>query len=285
MSRIMVQGTTSSAGKSMLTLALCRIFYNMGYKVAPFKSQNMSRNSYALKNGKIMSTAQTIQAIGAKVEPAVEMNPILLVPSTDTGSDVYFNGEYLQSMQAREYFKYKTKLIPKIEQIYKNLESNNDIVIIEGAGSPAEINLKQNDLVNMGMAKIASSDVILVADIDRGGVFASLYGTVALLDEDEKSRIKGFVINKFRGDESLLQSGIETIEKLTNIPVIGVIPFVHLEIPDEDSLVEYEKKCNSDLLNFEELDSEINKLSEIVSKHLDLNKICEIIGVENRNVN
>lgn len=233
---IMVQGTCSGAGKSIIVAGLCRIFQQDGYKVAPFKSQNMALNSYITKDGLEMGRAQVVQAEAAKIEPDVAMNPILLKPTGNTNSQVIVNGEILKNMTAREYYKNKKILVPEIQKAYDKLSEKYDIIVIEGAGSPAEINLKENDIVNMFMAKLVNAPVLLTGDIDRGGVFASLYGTVALLDDDEKDRIKGLVINKFRGDVSILQPGLDKIEQLTGIKVAGTIPFLDIDIDDEDSL-------------------------------------------------
>ena len=235
---IMIQGTASNAGKSVVVAGLCRIFSNMGLKVAPFKSQNMALNLYITKEGHKMSRAQAVQAECARIEPHSDMNPILLKPNSDKSSQVIVNGKSIKTMDAKEYFEYKNSLKPVILKAYNNLAENNDIIVIEGAGSPAEINLNQNDIVNMGLAKMIDSPVILVADIDRGGVFASIYGTVKLLSEDDQKRIKGIIINKFRGDVKLLEPGIKMIEELVKIPVIGVIPYFEFNIDDEDSLSE-----------------------------------------------
>ena len=233
---IMVQGTMSGAGKSLIVAALCRIFSSDGYRVAPFKSQNMALNSYVTKDGLEMGRAQVMQAYAAGIEPSVYMNPILLKPTDDIGSQVIVNGEVIGNMPAREYFEYKRTLIPEIKDALCKLEQDYEIIVIEGAGSPAEINLKENDIVNMGMAKIADAPVILVGDIDSGGVFAQLYGTVELLEKEEKDRICGFFINKFRGDISLLDSGIDIITEKTGINTLGVIPYMDLHLEDEDSL-------------------------------------------------
>lgn len=200
----MIQGTMSNAGKSLLTAGLCRIFHQDGYRVAPFKSQNMALNSYITGEGLEMGRAQVMQAEAAGIEPSVLMNPILLKPTNDTGSQVIVNGEVLGTMSARDYFKYKKNLVPDIMKAFRSLSRENDIVVIEGAGSPAEINLKTEDIVNMGMAEMADAPVLLVGDIDRGGVFAQLYGTVELLEPEERNRIKGLIINKFRGDKTIL---------------------------------------------------------------------------------
>ena len=233
----MVLGTMSSAGKSLITAGLCRIFMQDGYRVAPFKAQNMSLNSFVTRDGLEMGRAQVMQAEACKIEPDVRMNPILLKPNSETGSQVILNGRVMGNMTATQYYKNKNSFIPEIRQAYQSLADEYDIIVLEGAGSPAEINLKSVDIVNMGMAEISDSPVILVGDIDRGGVFASLYGTIALMDEDEKKRFKGLIINKFRGNPDILQSGLDMIEELTNVQVLGVVPYMkNLGIDDEDSL-------------------------------------------------
>ena len=234
----MIQGTMSNAGKSLLCAGLCRIFKQDGYWVAPFKSQNMALNSFITEDGLEMGRAQVVQAEAAGVAPQVEMNPILLKPTNDVGSQVIVNGEVLKNMSAREYFAYKKQLIPDIMKAFHKLEEENDIIVIEGAGSPAEINLKKDDIVNMGLAKMVDAPVLLVGDIDRGGVFAQLLGTLMLLEDDEKERVKGLVINKFRGDKTILDPGIVMLEERGGIPVVGVTPYMQVEIEDEDSLTE-----------------------------------------------
>ncbi len=233
---IMIQGTMSNVGKSLLVGGLCRIFKQDGYRVAPFKSQNMALNSFVTSDGLELGRAQAMQAECAGVQPSVYMNPILLKPTNDIGSQVIVNGEVVGNMSARDYFKYKKKLVPDILKAYHELEKWADIIVIEGAGSPAEINLKADDIVNMGMAKLVDAPVLLVGDIDRGGVFAQLLGTLELLEKDERNRVKGLIINKFRGDKSLLDSGIDMIEKMGGVNVIGTVPYAKLMIDDEDSL-------------------------------------------------
>jgi len=235
---IMVQGTMSNVGKSLLVGALCRIFSQDGYRVAPFKSQNMALNSFVTEDGLELGRAQAMQAECAGIKPSVYMNPILLKPTNDIGSQVIVNGEVVGNMPAREYFKYKKKLIPDILSAYRELEKQADIIVIEGAGSPAEINLKSEDIVNMGLAELVDAPVLLVGDIDRGGVFAQLLGTLELLEEKERQRVKGLIINKFRGDKSLLDSGIDMLEEMGHVPVIGTVPYTKLMIDDEDSLSE-----------------------------------------------
>ncbi|TFZ41863.1 cobyric acid synthase [Soehngenia longivitae] len=277
----MIQGTASSVGKSMICTGLLRIFQQDGYKVYPFKSQNMSNKYTLTEDGFKISTAQNLQAIAARVNPNPRMNPILLIPNSESGSRVVINGMDKIDLEAAEYFKYKKDLRKMVYEIFKEIESENDLIVIEGAGSPAEINLNEDDFVNMGLAQMTNSPVLLVADIDRGGVFASIYGTVMLLDESQRKRIKGILINKFRGDITLLQPGLKMIEELVNIPVIGVVPYTHLELEDEDSLTEYDKLCNVVKQNTEDIDSEIDRLAQILRDNIDLNYIYEILGIKN----
>ncbi len=237
---IMLQGTMSNVGKSILTSALCRIFAQDGYNVAPFKSQNMALNSFVTNNGFEIGRAQAVQAYAAMKNPDCRMNPILLKPTSNMGSQVIVNGKSIGNMCAKEYFEYKTQLIPEIMNAYNSLSSENDIIVIEGAGSPAEINLKNNDIVNMGLAKMVDAPVLLIGDIDRGGVFAQLFGTIALMEQEERERIKGLIINKFRGDIRLLDSGLymftERIHPYGKYPFMGVVPYIDVDIDDEDSL-------------------------------------------------
>ena len=233
---IMVQGTMSGAGKSLITAALCRIFVQDGYSVAPFKSQNMALNSYITRDGLEMGRAQVVQAQAARKEPDVRMNPILLKPSSDVGSQLIVNGAVRGDYSAKNYFRMKKSLIPEIMSAYNSLAGENDIIVIEGAGSPAEINLKADDIVNMGFAKLVNAPVLLVGDIDRGGVFAQLYGTIALLEADERDRIIGTVVNKFRGDVDILRPGLSMLEEKTGVPCMGVVPYTRAQIDDEDSL-------------------------------------------------
>ena len=235
---IMVQGTMSNAGKSLLAAGLCRIFKQDGYRVAPFKSQNMALNSFITSEGLEMGRAQVMQAEAAGIEPSVRMNPILLKPTSDVGSQVIVNGEVRQNMRAAEYFKYKKSLIPDIMKAYNSLAEENDIIVVEGAGSPAEINLKSEDIVNMGLAKLLKAPVLLAGDIDRGGVFAQLAGTMMLLEKEEQQMVKGLIINKFRGDKRILDPGIEMLKDYTPVPVVGVVPYMQVDIDDEDSLAD-----------------------------------------------
>ena len=243
---IMIQGTMSGAGKSFLAAGLCRIIKQDGYRVAPFKSQNMALNSYITEEGLEMGRAQVMQAEAAGVKPMVCMNPILLKPTNHTGSQVIVNGEVFGNMSARNYFAYKKQLIPEIKKSFRKLEEYADIIVIEGAGSPAEINLRENDIVNMGLAEMVDAPVLLVGDIDRGGVFAQLLGTLMLLTEEERNRIKGLIINKFRGDQTILDPGIAMLEEKGRVPVAGVVPYMELALEDEDSLTErFDKKGES----------------------------------------
>ena len=259
---LMIVGTSSGAGKSLFVTALCRIFYKDKYKVSPFKSQNMALNSYITKDGKEMGRAQVVQAEASGLEPDVNMNPILLKPSTMNKIQIIVCGKSIGNMSGVEYNQYKKNLIPILKETYSKIENENDIVVIEGAGSPAEINIKEEDISNFAMARIADAPVILVADIDRGGVFASIYGTIMLLKEEDRKRIKGIVINKFRGNKEVLKLGFEIIENLTGVKTLGVIPYTDIDIEDEDSLSE---KYKSFKLN---KNSNKIKISVIKLKHI-----------------
>ncbi|PIN30294.1 cobyric acid synthase [Limosilactobacillus reuteri] len=265
---VMFQGTASDAGKSWLAAAVCRILANRGQKVVPFKSQNMALNSFITDKGDEMGRAQVFQAEAARVKPDVRMNPILLKPSTDKDSQVIVMGKVLEDMDAVSYYHFKRKLIPQIMAAYNTLATENDVVVLEGAGSPAEINLNENDIVNMGMAKMADAPVILVADIDKGGVFASIYGTIKLMSAADQQRIKGIIINKFRGDKSLLEPGNKMIEELTGIPVIGVLPMSDIDIDEEDSVSLSRKPRRKDIQK--DLDVaviDLNKISNFTDIH------------------
>ena len=259
---LMIVGTSSGAGKSLFVTALCRIFYKDKYKVSPFKSQNMALNSYITKDGKEMGRAQVVQAEASGLEPDVNMNPILLKPSTMNKIQIIVCGKSIGNMSGAEYNQYKKNLISVLKETYSKIENENDIVVIEGAGSPAEINIKEEDISNFAMARIANAPVILVADIDRGGVFASIYGTIMLLNEEDRKRIKGIVINKFRGNKEVLKSGFDIIENLTGVKTLGVIPYTDIDIEDEDSLSE---KYKSFKLN---KNSNKIKISVIKLKHI-----------------
>ncbi|MDT8316392.1 MAG: cobyric acid synthase [bacterium] len=234
---LMVQGTGSHVGKSILTAALCRIFRDRGINVAPFKSQNMALNSFITESGGEMGRAQVVQAEAAGLIPCVDMNPILIKPHADMEAQVIIQGKVHGNFSAKDFHNFKSKAMPFVEDSYKRLAKRHELIVIEGAGSPAEINLRENDIANMGTAHLVDAPVLLVGDIDKGGVFASIVGTLELLDEADRSRIKGFIINKFRGDISLLKPGLDFLEERTGLPVLGVIPYFRdIYIQEEDSV-------------------------------------------------
>jgi adenosylcobyric acid synthase len=261
--RIMIQGTGSHVGKSVITAALCRYFREEGFRVAPFKAQNMSNNSFVTADRKEISRAQAFQAAACGIEPAVEMSPILLKPSSDHASQVVVLGKPVGVMNAREYHQYQPQLVGIVRQSLEQLSEQYDTVVIEGAGSPAEINLRQFDIVNMAVAKIGNTPVILVSDINLGGAFAWLVGTLELLEPSERSLVKAFIINKFRGDLSLLDDGITWLEKRTGKQVLGVLPFlVDLPIQEEDTIPESKWK-NARRFDPEKINIEIVLLPHI----------------------
>lgn len=235
---LMIQGTGSSVGKSLLVTALCRIFARSGVSVAPFKSQNMSLNTLVTEDGREMGRAQAVQAEAANLAPSALMNPVLLKPCADRTSRVIVNGTAGEVMTAREYYAFRHSLKGEVLRAFTALAARHELIIIEGAGSPAEINLRENDIANMGMAELARAPVLLVGDIDRGGVFASLYGTIKLLEPHEQKRIRGCIINKFRGDVSILEPGLRQLEYILSRPVLGVLPYWDIVIDEEDSLTE-----------------------------------------------
>ncbi|HEY5560659.1 MAG TPA: cobyric acid synthase [Clostridiaceae bacterium] len=243
MSKIMIQGTASSVGKSVLVTALSRIFKQDGFSVCPYKSQNMSLNSYITLDGREMGRAQVLQAYAAGLEPEVYMNPILLKPTSDEKCQVIVKGKVYCNSSAMEYHNMKLELAKMLKEDFQELENKFDIIVIEGAGSPAEINLRDRDIVNMGFAEMVDSPVVLVGDIDKGGVFASLAGTLMLLKDEEKKRVKGTIINKFRGDIEILKPGLTMIEDIINIPCIGVVPYFRLELEDEDGAIEFNTRA------------------------------------------
>ncbi|MBA7638527.1 Cobyric acid synthase [subsurface metagenome] len=276
---LMIQGTASAVGKSILVTALCRIFKQDGLRVAPFKSQNMTRNIFMTKKGEEMGLAQAVQAEAGGLEPSVDMNPILLKPEANSRCQVLVRGKPAVTLTAGEYGRFTQKLLQVVEEVLARLRSAHDIVVIEGAGNPAEINLKENEIVNMRIAKLAEAPVLLVGDIDKGGVFASLIGTLALLDEAEKNYIKGFVINKFRGDIALLKPGLDFLAEYTSRPVIGVIPYYHnIPIPEEDSAgggEEFSLPPKQPLASRQQYD----ELADIVRHSLNLELVYKICGL------
>lgn len=277
---IMIQGTASAVGKSLITAGLCRIFKQDGYRVAPFKSQNMALNSFITADGAEMGRAQVVQAEAAGREPDVRMNPILLKPTTDQCAQVIVGGKVYGNMSAVEYHEFKPQLAGMVTEIYMSLAAENDILVIEGAGSPAEINLRDKDIVNMGMAALVDAPVLLVGDIDKGGVFASLAGTMLLLTEAERRRVQGVIINKFRGDRAILEPGIAMLEEIIKRPVLGVVPYTKLDIDDEDSLTErFAKQSKKDAV----IDVAVVKLPHL-SNFTDFNSLDNIPGVQVRYV-
>ncbi|MFB0919006.1 MAG: cobyric acid synthase [Clostridiaceae bacterium] len=277
-SRIMILGTASGAGKSTVAAGIIRALTNRGYSVCPYKSQNMSLNSHIDINGGEMGRAQVLQAECANIEPMAWMNPILLKPLGDTRSQVIFMGKPIKNMTAKEYEAYKPDLKGILLDDFIKKTSEYDIVVIEGAGSPAEINLRTNDIVNMGFAELSDTDAILVGDIDKGGVFAALYGTVMLLSEKERKRIKGFIINKFRGDVDILRPGIEMMEKMLNIPCLGIIPYERFRLEEEDGAIELNKKVKGPIdiavihlphiSNFTDFDA-LDKEEDVTVRYVD----------------
>lgn len=284
---IMIQGTSSGAGKSTVVTGLCRVLKQAGYSVAPFKAQNMSSNAHFLENGLQMARSQAIAAYACGIRPQVDMNPVLLKPADISGSEVVLNGASIGNLKNFEYNQLKRRLSDDIACAYNRLLDHYDIVVVEGAGSPVELNLKENDVVNMGFAVKADCPVILVADISRGGVFASVYGTVMLLEERERALVKGIVVNKFHGYKEHFKSGIDILEKITNKPVLGVLPYMDVNIEDEDSLVgagnmKTEKslmeKLRKPMTYQEYMETEFDKLADSVRENIDISRILEMIG-------
>ena len=278
MKSLMIQGTSSGAGKTTLVAALCRIFSDKGYSVAPFKSQNMSNFGYVTPNFEI-SRAQAIQAIGARCDITPDLNPILLKPVGNYSSVVYLNGKRFKKMHAKEYYEkfVNSEGMKLASKSLKTLQKDFDLVIMEGAGSPAEINLQKYDIANMKMAKKANANVLLVTDIDRGGSFASLAGTMALIEKQYQKLVKGFIFNKFRGDIDVLKPGFKKLKNLTNVPVIGTIPLISLNLPEEDSLNSNPKDIIWNKKNIKKIDNELNKLSKIVKSNVDINSIEKML--------
>ncbi|SHN60769.1 cobyric acid synthase [Desulfovibrio litoralis] len=274
---LMLQGTSSHVGKSILTAAFCRYYYQLGFKVAPFKAQNMSSKLYVTSDGLCISTAQALQAQAAKVVPDVRMNPILLKPEKlkngESGVEVFWLGKSQGIMPIQEYFAKKEEYFKGVCEVYAELSSENDIIILEGAGSPAEINLRDQDLVNMRMADFAKAKVLLIGDIERGGVFASLVGTLALLLPPERDLVVGLIINKFRGDFSILQPGLELLLQYTEKPCLGVLPYIDVELPEEDSLGSGLVLSPQNLDDLKQLDPALDNLAVLIKKYLNLSEI------------
>ncbi len=274
----MIQGTSSGAGKTTLVAALCRIFSNSGYSVAPFKSQNMSNYAYKGKDFEI-SRAQAMQAIAARTEISPHLNPILLKPLGNYWSSVFLQGKFYKKLHANEY--YKKFVLPHglnlASESLDILKKKHDLIILEGAGSPAEINLEKFDIANMRMAVMARSPVILITDIERGGSFASIVGTLQLLDQKYKKLVKGFVLNKFRGDIEILKPGFRKIKQNTRKPVLGAIPTANFSLPEEDSLGVKPKAMSWNKKNIKKMDREIEKLSKLVKSSLNIKAIERMI--------
>ena len=278
MKSLMIQGTSSGAGKTTLVAALCRIFSDKGYSVAPFKSQNMSNFAYITPNFEI-SRAQAIQAFGARCDITPDLNPILLKPIGNYSSIVYLNGKRFKKMHAQEYYEKFVNIegMKIATKSLKALQKNFDLVIMEGAGSPAEINLQKYDIANMKIAKKANADVLLVTDIDKGGSFASLVGTMNLIDKKYQKLVKGFIFNKFRGDIDVLKPGFKKLKNITKIPTFGTIPLISLNLPEEDSLNVKPKHITWSKKNISKIDDELNKLSKIVKSNIDINSIEKML--------
>ena len=278
---LMVQGTSSGAGKTIVVSALCRIFSNLGYHVAPFKAQNMSSNAYRIKNSSDeMALAQAIQAVASTKSPDVRMNPILLKPLGDYRSKIILGGKFYREMHAKEYYEgfVLQKGFPFILGQLDSLRKENDLVIIEGAGSPAEINISQYDIANMLLANEVTAPVIMTSDIERGGCFASIVGTLRLLKPDHRQLIKGFIINKFRGDKSLLLPAIKSVEKMTKKHFFGTIPRIDLNLPNEDSLDGHAHDMS--LISEEEWNFQIDLIAKTVLKSVEIDKLStEVIGL------
>jgi len=278
MKSLMIQGTSSGAGKTTLVAGLCRIFSDKGYRVAPFKSQNMSNFAYITPEFEI-SRAQAIQAIGARCNITSDLNPILLKPIGNYISVVYLNGKRYKKMHAKDYYKkfVNTHGIDIVQKSLKTLQDNFDFVLLEGAGSPAEINLQKFDIANMRIAQKANASVLLVSDIDKGGSFANLVGTMTLIEKKYQKFVKGFVFNKFRGDANMLKPGFDKLKKITNVPVLGTIPLIELNLPEEDSLNAKPKNIVWNKQTISKIDDELNKLAETVKSSIDIKSIEKLI--------
>ncbi len=274
MKSLLIQGTSSGAGKTILVAALCRIFSDKGYRVAPYKSQNMSNFAYITPDFEI-SRAQAIQAMGARCDITPDLNPILLKPLGNYYSMVYLNGKRYKKMYAKDYYEkfVNSKGIKIASRSLKTLQKNFDLIILEGAGSPAEINLQKFDIANMKMAQKANASVLLVSDIDKGGSFASIVGTMALIEKKYQKLVKGFVFNKFRGDIDVLKPGFQKLKNITKIPVMGTIPMITLNLPEEDSLNVKAKDIAWTKKNISKIENELNKLAKTVKSSVDIKSI------------
>jgi adenosylcobyric acid synthase len=279
---LMIQGTSSGAGKSTMVVALCRIFSNMGYKVCPFKAQNMTSNFYVLKENhpvKAMARIQAVQAIAARVHPDIRMNPILLKPLGNNISEIILGGLKNLRMSAEEYYTsfVLQKGFPKVLQDLESLRKENDLILIEGAGSPAEINLSNYDIANMILAEKIKSKVLLVADIERGGCFAAIVGTIKLMSAPQRKLVKGIIINKFLGQKSILNKGIISVEGMTKKKVLGVIPKTEFNIPNEDSL---DQKRSKSSFSKSYLDEQIDNVASTFKKNTDMKYLLNIVKMD-----
>ena len=269
---IMIQGTASNVGKTILTTALCRIFMQDGYRTAPFKSQNMTSNAAVLKTGEELAVSQVLQAKAAGIEPDITMNPVLLKPSPENrGTQLILNGKLHDTVNAHNFGEIKQSIVPEIKKAFDTLSNRYEIIVIEGAGSPVELNLNKDDIVNMGIAKLTNAPVLLVADIDKGGVFASLFGTIALMTEEERAHVKATIVNRFKGDVSLFKDGTAILEEITGVPVAGIVPYFSISLPEEDSPggVVYSPDDN--------LDSQFDLIAGHVRESLDMDLIYRIL--------
>ena len=275
---LMVQGTSSGAGKTILVTALCRIFSDLGYTVSPFKAQNMSNFSYIDKNFEI-SRAQAIQAVAARTDIVSDQNPILLKPLGNYRSSVFVNGKFFKKMHASDYYEnfvLKTGLRTSLDSFDK-LSQSHEIIFLEGAGTPDEINLQKFDITNIKIAKKTKSAVLLITDIERGGAFASIVGTMELIEKKYVELVKGFIINKFRGDIEILKPGYKKLKQKTGLPVFATIPMTDFKIPDEDSIGNSPKNLNWNTSNLKKLDTEINKIAKVVKSSLNIRQVEKLL--------
>ena len=278
--KLMIQGTASGVGKSTVTTAICRILYKDGYRAAPFKGQNMASTSYVTEDGLELGVGQAVQAKACNRIPTADMNPILLKPAGDYRIQLFVQGKPFREMSSEEYKEMKPELKEKVQESFNILAAENDYMVIEGAGSAAEINMMENDISNMGIAEMLGAPVILVADIDRGGVFASIYGTIMLQSPENRARIKGVIINKFRGKVEFLESGIKKIEELTGVPILGVLPHTDIYLDEEDNITEKKPLRESVIMDTNDIErqneEEFKKVEQIFRENVDIAKIYEI---------